>query len=344
MFRTPSHNPLSARSSQTVILRCALLLFAVVMFGTLGFLVIEPDWDLWESLYFTLITITTVGYGDEGISSNGKKFAAVLLFFGIGTATYTISVIVNAAVCYQFNWKSKMEKQIQLLRGHVVVCGFGRMGRSICQRLNADGMEIVVVERDEPAYRAALDEGYVAVMGDASDDELLIKAGVIHAHGVVCVVNDDAQNTFITLSARQLNNAAFIVSRAEAEESVRKMERAGASLVVSPHLTAGENIATAILRPHLTEFLRNSNVECDNVDLNEISVEDGSAIAGMTIIDFGRTEDEIVFVAIKKVDGTTTVRPNGNTRFAAGDVVIVAGHPEDLARMGRQARAVSCAS
>ncbi len=143
----------------TMALRCIAALASVTIFGTVGFRLIEQDWDLWESLYFTLITITTVGYSDNGLSPTGQKFATILLLVGIGTATYSLSVLVQIAVSCQLAWKQKMQKQIDRLTGHIVVCGFGRIGRTICERLAAGGISFAIVENHEPAYQSAIECG-----------------------------------------------------------------------------------------------------------------------------------------------------------------------------------------
>ena len=190
--------------------RCLVALAGVMVFGTVGFLVIEPDWDLWQSLYFTLITITTVGYGDDGLSPTGEKFASLLLLAGIGTATYSVSVLVQLAVGCQLAWRRNMQQHIDRLSDHIVVCGFGRIGKTICEQLSAAGVPFVVLEHDESAYQFALELGYPAAHGDATEDDMLRKVGVGRCRGVVCVTDSDAENTFITLSVRDLNGDAFL--------------------------------------------------------------------------------------------------------------------------------------
>ena len=320
-------------------IRCTAALVGVTLFGTVGFLIIEQNWGLWDSLYFTLITITTVGYGDEGLSPNGQVFATVLLLVGIGTATYSLSVLIQIAIGYQLAWKRKMQHRIDSLRDHIVVCGFGRMGRTVCERLFADKVPFVVVERDEEGCRAAMDQGYPAIRGNATEDQVLRDAGVERCRGVVCVLNADAENVFITLNARYLNEHAFIACRAETDGAGDKVRRAGASLVVSPHYSAGVNIATAILRPHVADFLQRGYGADAGIELDEVTIAEGSPLVGQTVHQYGKSEASIVFVAIKRPDGPTTVRPGGKETFQSGDVVIVAGAQKDLSRMSQQALA-----
>jgi voltage-gated potassium channel len=324
----------------TIAVRCGIALATVIAIGTVGFRLIEADWDLWESLYFTLITITTVGYGDQGISPAGRKFALLVLLFGIGIATYSFSNLIQLAVHYQLAWKTKMQRQISKLENHIVVCGFGRMGKTVCDRLRADNVPFVVVEQGDQAYQEAVDLGMLAIQGCATEDDVLKRAGVPDARGIVCVVNSDAENVFITLSARHLNEHAFIACRADSDGAAEKVQRAGASLVVSPHYSAGLDVATAIVRPHLAEFLRNAQHNLGDFELSEVHIDPASSLIGQTIADFGANEEQLVFVAIKRAEGDTLVRPGGGAFFQAGDVVIAAGDPEALARMHEVGRAM----
>lgn len=312
---------------------CIVAFVVVVTVGTLGFCYTEEDWTAWDALFFTLITVTTVGYGDENISLASERFAVVLLIVGIGTATYTFSSLMQVAVGCQLAWKSKMQNRINHLHDHVIVCGFGRMGKYIVEQLRESSVPTVVIEHDESGYLTAVEMGYFAVHGCATEDETLIDAGIRQARAVICVVDSDSENIVITLSARELNKNLFIASRADGESVAHKIERAGASLVVSPHVTAGHNIATAILRPHLAELLRHSQLRMSGFEMSEVTVEPGSPLAGLTGKEYGRREENIVFVAVRKPHGEMRLRPRGNTQFVAGDVIIVAGPTEDLARM-----------
>lgn len=317
---------------------CIVAFAAVMTVGTVGFCITEENWTTWDALFFTLITVTTVGYGDENISVTGERFAAIMLIVGIGTATFTFSSLIQVAVGCQLAWKAKMQKRINHLHDHVIVCGFGRMGKYVCEQLREGSVPIVVIEHTEAGYLAAIEMDYLAVHGCATEDKTLLEAGVEQARGVICVVDSDAENIVITLSARELNKDLFIASRADGEAVAHKIERAGASLVVSPHITAGHNIATAILHPHLAELMRHAQQHVSCFEMSEVPVGEGSPLDGMTAEEYGSSEENIVFVGVKKSDGELRLRPRGNTQFVAGDVVIVAGPTEDLARMHHQGR------
>jgi voltage-gated potassium channel len=317
------------------VLRCLLALATVVVFGTAGFMLIESDWGLWKSLFFTLITITTVGYGDQGLSPNGEVFAAVLLLFGIGTATYSVTALVQSAVRYHGQEKKRMQDKIDRLTDHFIICGFGRIGLTVCEQLSQAGLPFVVIDCNTEAVENAIARGCLALVGNSTDEEVLTAAGMAHARGVVCAINSDAENVFVTLCAREMNKQAFIASRASTAAAARRIERAGASIVVSPYTTAGQNIADAILRPRSAEFLRNHRAS--DFELSELTVAEGSFFDGRSVIEIGQRFPTVVFVAMDRENNTTVVRPGGKQSFLAGDRITVAGERTVLEEAFREA-------
>jgi len=312
---------------------CAFALLSVIVFGTCGFTIIEDDWSLWRSLFFTLITITTVGYGDENISAEGEVFAAFLLLAGIGTATYSLTSLVQIAVSYHADWKAKMQKEIERMQDHFLVCGFGRMGQTVCEELHAADVPLVVIDANRERFELAVEQGYHAVCGNSADEQTLQQAGIERAKGVVTVCSADAENMFITLTARDLNQDAFIAARASNQSSARRMKRAGATVVVSPYVTAGVNIAEAILRPKLAEFLQNSRRQGCEFEMTEFTVPAGSPVTSCQVKDVGMKYPSVVFVAMNRPGEPSFVRPGGDQVFEAGDLYTIAGHPADLENM-----------
>lgn len=317
-------------SDDNAALRCAVILLGVIVIGTFGFRCTEQSWTLWKSLYFTLITITTVGYGDQGLSETGQKFAAVMLLFGIGGFTYSITTLVQLAVDREGARARKLLRNVMDWENHVVVCGYGRMGQSICEQLRSGGKQCAVIEDKQELYELALENGFPAVHGSASEDESLVEAGVERAAAVISAVNNDAENMYAVVSARDLNPDCLVLARAETASAARKMERAGASYVVLPHMMAGESVASAVLHPRLTCAMQSSLNPSDRLTLGEAVVEEGSPLAAQAIMDYGRQAGDLVFVAIESADGTLKMRPRGDHTFQAGDVVICAGRKEDL--------------
>jgi len=308
-------------------LRCLTALAFVIAFGTIGFMLVERDWGPWKSLFFTLITITTVGYGDEGLSPNGEVFAAVLLLAGIGTATYSLTSLVQIAVNFHSAGKRKMQNKINRLTGHFIICGYGRIGHCLARQLSDAKVPFVIVDCEPRVIDAALEAGYLAMLGNSTDDEVLRLAGTERARGVICAINSDAENTFVVLCARDMNPDLFIASRASTDRCAQRIQRAGADVVVSPYTTAGQTIADAILRPRLAEFLRNHRG--GEMELGELVVTPTSELAGQTVLEVGTRFPRIAFVAVKR-DASTEIRPGGNLRFAAGDRVTMAGNREAL--------------
>lgn len=309
-------------------LRCVGVAAAVLAIGTLGFHLIETQWSFWDSFYFTLVTISTVGYGDYDINETSKKFAALLLICGIGTFTYSLSTLVRIASDIEAAARRKMRHDITHTSDHVIVCGYGRMGRMVCDEIDRGGLPCVVIERTEEGVERARVDRRLVVAGTASEEEVLHAAGIERAVGVICAVDSDAENMFITVTARELNPGVRIISRAESPTSAHKLERAGASLVISPHQMAGKTIATALMHPRLAKFLHTSGEDSGGglyFELGEVEVEAGSNAEGKTVRQLGGELDGLVFVAVDRAEGGLVVQPRGDQRFAAGDVVIFAG-------------------
>jgi len=325
---------------QVRLLRALLALVAVLTFGTCGFMIIQEDWGFWRSLYFTVITITTVGYGDYGLCEAGERFTAILLIFGIGTATYAFGEVVKSAIAYQSAWSFRMQRKVDRINDHFVICGFGRVGKTVCERLTEQSVPFVVIENDDDAIKACLARDYLCVRGEASADATLLEAGIQRARGCVCAVDSDSLNIVITLGARELNPDILIVSRADAEDAVHKIHRAGASHVVSPLLRGGDDIANRLTRPHLTEFIDQSRDEASGYKLGEVKVAPASTLVGKTLKDYGRSHSSIAFLAIKQADGQTRIRPKADEAFAAGDIVFVVGDSDGVYQMSRDAAPV----
>jgi voltage-gated potassium channel len=312
--------------------RCLAILVMVIGFGTFGFMLVEPDWTPWKSLFFTLITITTVGYGDDGLSANGEAFAAVLLLVGNGTATYSLSSLVQIVITHQTAWKRKMQNNIDRLSDHFVICGFGRIGQTLANRLGEAGVRFVIIDCEPSVIDKAIDAGHFALLGNSTDDDILMLAGVSRARGVICAINSDAENTFVTLCAREMNPGVFIASRASTDVSVRRIQRAGADVVVSPYTTAGQTIADAILPPKTSEA--QPNQQLSDIELGRVTVTTQSALAGHTVGEVDAQFPALAFVAIKRGE-RTDIRPGEDEHFTVGDTVTVAGSRPDLDAMYR---------
>lgn len=329
-------NFLNSSSSNAKWAGMALLM--VILFGSLGYMLTQEGWGFWQSFYFTLITITTVGYGDYGINEIGQKFTLILLLFGIVTATYAFSQLMQAAVQYQMNWQRRMLKMIESLNHHHIVCGFGRVGSIVCKRLADVSQPFVVIEKDEMLCNRARQTGYLVIQGSVTDDAMLVSAGIAKAKAIVCAVDNDTENIIATLTARELSKDITIISRVDDGTSAHKVKRAGADHVISPSSKGGEDIANLLINPNLTEFLNHSQQSSSEFTLKEIEIIPNATIVGQTIYDYTISEPSLLFVAVKHPDTPMQVRPDNDMIIQANDVVIVAGRTEAIERLETVAR------
>lgn len=333
----------AADEQMLLLMRCSLLAAAVMIFGTLGFCLIEETWSYWDAFYFTVVTVSTVGYGDYEISEGGRKFAALLILCGIGAFTYALTTIVQIASDAEAAVRRKMKRLISECSNHIVVCGYGRMGKMICEELDRSNMEVVIVERNEACVKQAIADGRLVVEGVASQDDTLLSAGIEHAQGIVCAVDSDAENMFVVISAQDLNPCIRIISRAESVDAARKLERAGAALVVSPHQMAGKTIATALIHPRLSRFLNSGDHDGLYFEMGEVEIEASSNAEGKTVRQVGSNLKGLSFVAVERKKNPNTpeelvVQPSGDFRFQKGDVIIFAGAGNVVDQMRKAAR------
>jgi voltage-gated potassium channel len=309
------------------------LLVSVMTFGTLGFMYIQEDWGAWDALYFTMITISTVGYGDYGLNPTGQRFTSLLLLIGIVTASYAFGQFVQTMMAYQMNWRRTMQRQIDAMQDHFIICGLGRTGRAVAANLSESTFSFVAIDPDEKRCDWARQHGYLALAGSAADDEMLFKAGVERAKGIICAAARDSDNIVITLTARDLNPEVTIVSRADDDDSIHKLRRAGATHVVAPSVRGGGEMAAMLTRPHLANFLSTSRTEGQDQAITEITIRKGSRLVGKTVREYGQEEESLIFVAVKHASSPTMLRPSADEQFQDDDIVIVIGESTAISRM-----------
>ena len=322
------------------ILRGLAFIGAVVLFGVAGYMVLE-GWSFLDALYMTVITITTVGYGEVGnLSETGRVFTIILIFLGIGIMAYFLGVVAQAMVELQVRsiiGRRKLGLKIRSMKNHYIICGYGRIGRIIAHELRGQKIPVLVVDNN-PESRPLLETDEIPyIIDDATNEEVLLEAGIDRAKGLVAVVSSDADNVFITLTARGINSGLFIVSRADDEKVQKKLLRAGADRVVMPYLIGGQKMAQTIIRPAVTDFLEftvhDKNIE---LKLEELRVGEASRLNGVTLMDSGiRQEMNIIIVAIRKAAGEMVFNPSSQTRIEAGDTLIALGHSKELEQLGQ---------
>ncbi len=320
-----------------------LFLLIIVFTGTFGYTLIE-DWPLLDSLYMTVITITTVGYGEvRELSRTGRFFTIGLIISSVGIVAYLVSRLAGVVVEWEitkFMGRKKLEKTISKLKNHYIVCGYGRIGGYICSQFKGEGLPFVLIENDEQVIQRVEEEGVVYVRGDATDEKTLIDAGVERAKALITAVASDADNLYITLTARGLNPNLYILSRASEEKAERKLISAGANKVVSPYLIGAHRMAMAIIKPAVVELMELAmERESLELQLQEIKVNDTARLPGTTLRESGiRSELDLIVVAIKKEDGSMIFNPAFNTAIVEGDTLIILGQMANLDRLAELVR------
>lgn len=316
------------------IFRLVFLIAAVLAFGTLGYHFIM-GWEWLDSLFMATITVTTVGYGEvRQLDSVGRIFTIVLLFTSVGVFAYALSsltsLIVEARVG-QLIARRRMDKQIAALKGHFILCGFGRTGQAVKSQLVRERRPFVVIEQNPAHLHVLREEGLLHVEGDATHDDYLEQAGIMRARGLVAALGNDAENVYLVLSARQLNPKLTIVSWATSNESERKVLRAGADHTLSPYTLGGSRIAHLLLHPHTVEFLDHAMSGGDAIRMGEIHVTPNSKAVGQSLKSLGvRRSLGVIVIGVRHSDGKMDFNPPADQLFSAEDVLIGIGSSDQL--------------
>jgi voltage-gated potassium channel len=305
--------------------------------GTVGYMAIE-HMSLLDALYMTIITISTVGYGEvKPLDMDGRIFTMALIVTGVGTAFYLFAVITQLVVegqLRQFLGRAAMKHRIDQLESHVVICGYGRMGRVVAEEMAGAGLPMVVIERDLAREAELREADMLYVIGSALEDRVLEQAGVRRARAIVVATASDADNVYITLSARTMNPAIRILARGESEAGLKHLRMAGAEVVISAYQWAGMRLAASILRPSVVDFLELSIPgRGAEIDLEEVRVAEGSALVGQPITAVEQSAPRLRIIALKRGNDPTALIPDPATRIAAGDFLVAIGDRDTLRRL-----------
>lgn len=315
----------------------SLLTFpALAAIGAVGYRLIE-GWSLSDSLFMAATTITTVGYGEvHPLSERGRLFTIALLLVGLATVWYTLSVLVRVVLEGELglNWEARrMERQIAQARDHHIVTGYGRVGRQIAQALGEMGHHVVVIEADAAAVHEALADGYLVVEGNATEDEILLHAGIARAAALIAALGSDADNVFVTLSARALHATLPIVARANDRSAIPKLTRAGATQAVSPYDAASRQMARLALRPGTVDFIESLfQGTSDTLVVENVRVEPDSPLVGMTARQLKERVRHAALIAVLR-DGEAISPPGPDFAFASGDEIAAVGTEMHLRRL-----------
>ena len=311
------------------------MLLGVIAFGSLGYMIIE-GWNLLDSVYMTIISITTTGYREVyPLSQLGKMFTLLIIILGVVTIAYAGGRLAQLFVESYLFRRRKMVKQLSTLENHYIICGYGRMGKKICQELEENKAKFVVIEKNPTEIENLRIKDYLFVEGDATDDDILTQAGIKKAKGMVAVLHTEAENVFTTLSSRALHPKIFIVARAVEEETESKLLKAGANRVVKPYEIGGHRMTQVLLRPGVVDFIdiiaREKRID---LHIEEIEVKDGSILVGQTLAQSPiRNKLNIIIVAIFQADGKVTYNPQSNTVIQKDNKLIVIGEEKNIQQL-----------
>jgi voltage-gated potassium channel len=314
------------------------LLISVIAGGTIGFEILE-GWGFIDALYMTVITIATVGYQElHPLGESGRIFNMVLIFVGLGTTTYVAASVVQFMVegrIREIMGRRRLDRKIDRLNHHYIICGYGRIGRMLCQTLRQKPVRLVVIEKSPDLIPALEKDEVLYIQGDATNEDVLKRACIERAQGLVAVLATDTDNVFLVLTARQLAPQLMIIARASREESMNKLRAAGANIVESPYELGALRLAQRIMRPAVTSFLEFAFSQSrKDIQLEQLVVSEASPLAHASLKDSGiRQNYNLIIIAINKPDGAMLFNPSFESVIIPGDTVIAVGEVENLDKL-----------
>jgi voltage-gated potassium channel len=324
--------------------RVSLALLCVFLLGTVGFHFIE-GWSWFDSFYMVLITVTTIGYTEvHPLTHVGRVFNVSIIVLGVGLAFLAIGALTQALLEFElreFFGRRRMEREVERVRDHYLICGAGRVGRSTARELAGRSVPFVIIESSEVKL-ARLPVEWLAIQGDATQEATLRQAHIERARGLVAATTTDAINLYIVLNARGMNPGLKIIARASEEEAEKHLKTAGADSVVSPYHFAGHRIAQSFLRPNVLDFIDSATVDIGvDLEIAEVEVRPESRFVGQSFRESQVRADMGVIVLAFKRAGRMKFNPLPDDRMQAGDFLIAMGEPAGLRKLEEAATAVS---
>jgi voltage-gated potassium channel len=314
------------------------ILILIVAAGTIGYMMIE-GWPFVDALYMTVITISTVGFKEVNqVDEGGRIFTMVLVFSGVGFTLYVAAAVVQFMVEGRIRiimGRRRLNKKIDRLKNHYIVCGYGRIGRVLCRHLKRANIDVAVIEKDSGQIPVMDEDGVLYIVGEATDENSLIKAGIERAKAVVAALATDTDNVFLVLTARQLVPELLIMARASQETAKIKLRAAGANYVESPYEMGAVSMAHRIIRPTVTSFLDLAFAhKRKDIQMEEIPVSNASELVNVQLKDSGiRQNYNLIIIAIKKADGNMLFNPSFEAVIAPNDTVIAVGEVDNLQKL-----------
>ncbi len=325
------------------ILKPIIILTIYVLIASSGYVLFEGYTPL-DAIYMTVISITTVGYGEiEPLTGFGRLYTLGVIIIGFILVGYAVSVLTEKfieGIVTLDRRRKKMIKLISDMNDHYIICGYGRIGKVIVEELSKHNKEIVIIESDKEFYDELLRSEHLFLIGDATDDELLIEAGVERAKGLIASLPKDSDNLFVTLTAKQLNRQLFIIARANQETSEKKFMRAGASRVFSPYTIGAMRMTTAILKPNVLDFLDftlQHKSSKNDIIIEEVTLKKESVLVGKTLAESGiRKNFNAIVVAVKNKLGEMNFNPPFNYTLSESDTLILIAEKSDFVKLEKE--------
>jgi voltage-gated potassium channel len=339
----PRGIPVPLKDPQIRVLRGVFILAAVVFAGVIGFMIIER-WSFWDSLYMTVISISTVGYGEvHPLSSNGRLFASVIILAGIGSVFFATTMLGRFILEGEIRGtltRRSMKRKTEKLKGHTVICGWGRTGKMVAEALHEEGFPFAVVERDGDAETVLQAAGYLYVIGDATEESVLRQAGAEQARTVLALLSSDADNLYLTIAAKEVNPDVKLVARALDEVAETRLRRGGADSVVSLYKIAGQRMLQAAVRPTAGEFVDLvSGRQRLSLVLEEVQIDASSGLVGRRLDEADlRNKYRVMIVAVKRASGDMIFDPDPSAVLLERDVLVAIGEKDGLKRLGSDCR------
>lgn len=319
----------------------AIALAGVFLIGSLWYWLVE-GWSWEDAAYMTIITLATVGFGEiHPLGNRGRLFTIALILMGVVSIGYIVNRFTEALIQGYFQEgvrRRQLRRVMESLSGHYIICGCGRTGQQIALEFQAEGVPFLTVDLDIASIQAAQEQGYIAIQGDATLDETLLKVGIERAIGLVAALPSDAENLYTVLSAKTLNPQIRAIARASTHEALQKLQRAGADAVVSPYITGGKRMAAAALRPQVMDFVDGILTGADReLYMEEYRIDAAVCpCVGQTLREAKlRSQTGALVLAIRRVDGALIGGPTADTKLLAGDLLICMGTAEQLRQVNQ---------
>ncbi len=314
------------------------LLFLWIILGTIGYVLIE-HWNILDAFYMTIITISTVGFGEiHPLSNPGKIFTSVLIIVTLGTVFYVFTMFgqffIEGEITGVFS-RSRREKKMEKLKNHYIVCGYGRIGRNVVEGLKREEVPFIIIDSNNELRSEFEEKNYFYIIGDATEESILKMAGIERAKAVISLLPTDADNLYVAITTKGLNPDVKFITRAVDERAEIKMKKVGVDHVISPYKIAGSRILNSALKPTVVEFLELvTHREHIALSLEEVKIDKNSPLLHKTLSELDlRNKYGVIVIAIKKSNGEMIFNPDPHAKFEDGDTVVVLGKEEDLKKL-----------